>query len=128
MRKEAGTITLKDHDLPATQGLVYAVRSELKADIRALKASMNSRFDEFETRFGQIDARFKQIDASFGQMNSRFEEVLSEVSRVGVLVEEQNSRNRVVLDGLSGLWHRQDRVEKRVDGFEDWFRSLGRSR
>ena len=70
-------------DLPATQGMLQMVRSELKAEIRELRSEMK---------------------AEFNRSDAKLEHVLSEVSRLGVLVEEQNSNNRVVLEGLTGLW------------------------
>ena len=39
--------------------------SELRLDIRDLRAEMNRRFD-------QVDARFAHFDAKFGQMDMRF--------------------------------------------------------
>ena len=72
-------------ELPATQGMLQLVRTELKADVSELRSEM-------KTGFSQVDARFSQMD-------SKFERVLSEVARVGVLVEEQNS----ILEGLTGL-------------------------
>lgn len=167
----------KTKDLPATQGMLQLVRTELKADIRGLESKMksgfkqvDSRFDQMEarfnkidsqfsqtdskfsqldskfsqidskfsqidskfsqidSRFNQVDSRFNQIDSRFDQMDSKFEQVLAEVSRIGVLVEEQNSRNNIVMEGLSGLWHRQQRVETRVDEIEKLVRSIAHSR
>ena len=126
-------------DVPATQGMLHLVRSELKADVRGLRSEMNSRFDQVDARFDQIDSRFSQMDSKFSQMeskfnskfnqmDSKFEQVLSAVARVGTLVEEQNSRNSVVLEGLTGLWQRQDRLETRMDKVESTVRSIARSR
>jgi tetrahydromethanopterin S-methyltransferase subunit G len=120
-------------DLPATQGMLHLVRTEIKAEMKAGFRQIDSRFDlinskfnENDSRFSQIDSRFNQIDSRFNQMDSKFEQVLSEVARVGLLVEEQNSRNRVVLEGLTGLWQRQERVEVRVDNVESLVRSITR--
>ena len=59
--------------------MLQLVRNELKADIRGLRSEQR---------------------AGFGQVDSRLEQVLSEVARVGILVEEQNSRNQIVFEGL----------------------------
>ena len=150
-------------ELPATQGMLQLVRTELKADIGELRSEMksglsqidarfsqvdakfndmeskfsqidsrfsqiDSRFNQIDSRFNQVDSRFKQVDSRFDQMDSKFERVLSEVARVGVLVEEQNSNNRVVLEGLTGLWQRQERVECRVDDVEKLVQSIARSK
>jgi hypothetical protein len=46
------------------------------------------------------------------------------MARVAFLVEEQNARNRVVMDALSAFIGRQDRLEERMDGVEQTVLSL----
>lgn len=94
----------EDH-LPTTRAEVRLIRTELKADIRSLKSEMEARFD---------------------QSDAKLEKVLAEVARTGVLVEEQNSNNRIVLEALTGLWQRQDRVEARTEEMERFLRTLSR--
>lgn len=94
----------KAKDVPATQGMLKLVRSELKAEMKA---------------------GFRQVDSKFAQMDSKFEQVLSEVARVGSLVEEQNSRNQIVLEGLTGLFQRQDRLEIQVNESNNLIQNLG---
>lgn len=45
------------------------------------------------------------------KMDSKFEKVSSEIHQLKILIEEQNARNIFV----TSLFHRQDRVEKRLD-------------
>jgi chromosome segregation ATPase len=123
----------RDADLPASQGMLYLVRTELKAEMRAGFKEVDARFKEVDARFNQVDARFNQIDARFDQMDARFDrleaqmsQMISEVSRIAVNVEEQNARNRVVMDGLANLWQRQDRVESRVGEVEKTVQSIAR--
>ncbi len=108
-------------DLPASQGMLQLVRTELKADIRSLSSEMKAGFS-------QMDARFKQVDSKFNQVQSQLDHVLSDVARIGFLVEEQNANNRVVLEGLTGLWQRQERVETRVDDVEKFVRWIAQTR
>jgi hypothetical protein len=68
------------------------------------------------------------MDAKFETVLAAVHHVAAEVARVGVLVEEQNSRNQIVLEGLTGLAQRQDRVELRVTDVENLVRSISRSR
>ncbi len=125
--------TPKDRDLPATQGMLQLVRTELKSEMRAgfkkvdaRFAQMEGRFAQMEGRFAQIDERFARIDEQFALVHSGMAELTAQVSRIALAVEEQNSRNKIVMDALSGLWTRQDRVEQRMDGFEKWLLSLPR--
>ena len=39
----------------------------------------------------------------------------AQIYELRALIEEQNARNAIVYDGLTNLFARQDRVEKRVD-------------
>jgi hypothetical protein len=107
-KKTAGSaprISSKRANLPATQGMLQAVRTELKADIRGLRSEMK--------------AGFSQVDAKFNTMDSKIEQVLSAVARIGATVEEQNARNQVVMEGLTVLFHRQDRTEVRLGEVEN---------
>lgn len=115
-------------ELPATQGMLKLVRDELRAEMKAgfhriesrfneqesKFSTIDSRFNQIDSRFNQIDSRFSQIDARFEKIDARFEQVLSEIARLGVLIEEQNSRNKIVLEGLTGLWQRQEQFDLRL--------------
>ncbi|MEK6628726.1 MAG: hypothetical protein AABY53_08870, partial [Bdellovibrionota bacterium] len=81
-----------------------AVHKQIKASISSLEKKQ--------------DARFSQIDARFNQMDSKVDLVLSEIHRMAVLMEEQNSRNKFVLDGYDSIYQRQDRLEARFDAHE----------
>ena len=70
-------------DLPASVGLVKSVRDELRADTAGLEH----------------------------RINAKFQEILTVVHRTQVIVEEQRSENRIVLDGLKTVIDRQDRFE-----------------
>ncbi len=140
---------LKSKNLPATQAMLYLVRTELKSDISELRAENRSQFKHIDSRFNAIDARFSTIegnfssidarfstidskfnamearfstiDARFDKMDSKFEMLIGEIHKMGskiarieTLVEEQNSRNSIVLEGLSALFQRQERVEKHL--------------
>ena len=85
---------LKSADLPVTQGMLTAVHKQIKASINSSE---------------------KKLESKINQVESKVELVLSEMHRMAVLMEEQNSRNRYVLDGYDSLYQRQDRVELRLD-------------
>ena len=90
-------------DVPVTQGMLRLVRSELKSDIHGLKS---------------------EIKSGFHKADSKVEQVLAEVARVGSLVEEQNSRNQIVLEGLTNLFHRQDFDNRRIGEIENIVQGL----
>jgi len=141
---------LHSRELPATQGMLHLVRSEVKADVRGLRSEMksgfkqvDSRFEQMNARFAKIDARFSDIDARFAQIDARFlemesrlesmtatlEKMASQMSRMELMIEEQNTRNQVVLEGLTGVYQRQFMSEERLKEVEAAVFSLaGRTR
>ena len=104
---------------------------QLESKMNDKFAQVDSRFAQVDARFAQIDSRFDQVSVKFLQIESKLEQVLgsvhqmaSEISRMGILMEEQNSRNQIVLEGLTGLFQRQERVESRMDGVERVVQSI----
>lgn len=83
-------------NVPVTQKMLYGVRDELKSDMKAMEARLD----------GKIDSNFHSLSAQVHQLHSQ-------VHRIGILVEEQNAKNNIVLDGLTMLFERQERMEKR---------------
>ena len=113
---------LNSEHLPATQGMLNLHQKQFKADLKSFKKSMEARFNQIDARFSEIDSRFNQIDARFSKVDSRFNHleaqlstILSEVHRIAILMEEQNSRNKYVLDGYDQIYKRQERLEVNVD-------------
>lgn len=98
----------KSKDIPVTQEMLYEVRDELIH-------RMDSRFSGMDSRFASMDSRFASMDAKFANIDEKFEKVLSEIHRIGLLVEEQNSRNKYVLDGYEQIYRRQEFFEKSID-------------
>lgn len=73
---------------------------------------VDARFDRVDARFDEFDARFNKVDARFDDIDANFNELKSQMHQTRLLVEEQNARNRIVLDGLTSLFARQERLEK----------------
>ena len=111
-------------DLPASQGMLNLVRVELKSEMRAGFKEMDARFSQIDARFSQVDARFNTLESEIKKVQSSVYKIEADVARIGILMEEQNSRNQIVLEGLTGLFQRQDRLEKRVDDVETLVRSI----
>ena len=111
-----GTPT-RDKDVLVTAEMLYLVRDELKADVR----SSNKRIDSLDKKIDSLD---KKMDSKFDLMDSKFDTMTSQIHGLALKVEEQNAQNKVVLDALTGLFQRQDRVEEKVDGFEKFLMTL----
>ncbi|MBK8258126.1 MAG: hypothetical protein IPK82_36355 [Polyangiaceae bacterium] len=117
-------------DVPATCGMLWAVRDEVIARMESRFAQVDARFAQVDARFAQVDARFAQVDARFVQLErsltSQIQDVKADVARVIFLVEEQNARNKVVLYAMMSVLNRQDHCEKRLDAVEATVRDLAK--
>lgn len=102
---------LRSKDIPVSQEMLENTKGEIKSEITSLRLEMNSRFLE-------VDARFKQVDARFDKMDSKLEKIMSAVYRTNALVEEQNARNKVVLDGYDQIYRRQEEFDQRLKVLE----------
>ena len=91
--------------------MLALTRDEFNSRIKLLELKMDSKFALMDSRFSKIDSRFSNLESIASGM-------AAEVSRIAVLMEEQRSENRVVLEGYGLLKQRIDRVEKRVDVIE----------
>lgn len=106
---------MKAKDVPVTQKMLFGVRDELIERNNSLRDILTSKTSSLEGKFSSLDSKISSVES---RLSAAIHETKAEVYRLAVLVEEQNAQNRIVLDGLTGLFGRQDRVEKRVDDLE----------
>jgi len=118
---------VRSGNVPATKAMLDKLEGKLTHELASLRLEFKSRFKQVDAKFEQLDSRFTAIDARFEQLDSRFtaidarfdkmesqfEAVLAAVHRVGLLVEEQNARNKFVLDGYASLNDRIEKLERR---------------
>lgn len=88
--------------------------------------AMDARFESIDKRFDSIDKRFESMDKRFDAMDKRFdsidmkldsfiEEMRADRHQTRVLMETQEARNKIVLEGYEQLYFRQDRLEAKVE-------------
>lgn len=115
----------KSDDLPASRSMLKLVRNELKSDIKAVDRkvdALDAKVDAMDARFKAIDARFDAMDAKFDALETKFDtrfnhfsdRIDSRLSRMELLIEEQRSDNRIVLEAIVGMNQRLTRVEEIV--------------
>jgi len=128
LKKKKPLIT-RTKDLPVTLGDFLELRKLIEMESRASKkrfSSQEKRFESIDKRFESIDKRFESIDKRFESMDKRFDamdrkmeagfsDIKAGIQRMLVLMEEQNNRNKYVLDGHTALNDRMDRLESSVD-------------
>lgn len=116
-------------DAFVNQKMLYGIRDELKAHVDSKIHGVRSEFHDLRFELhnlraemqefrSEVEARFEKIDAKFEVINSKIENLTSAIHRMNLLAEEQNNRNKIVLDGLSHLFGRQDRLESQFIEFK----------
>ena len=98
----------KSGDIVVTKNMLDETRNELKSDIASLKLETKSGFQ-------MIDSRFQGVEARFDELKSEIKTLTATVHRSLALYEEQEARNKYVLDGHQVLTDRQERVEEKYD-------------
>ena len=104
-------------ELPVTRAMLHGVRDELRARIDGTNARIdgtNARIDETNARIDETNARLDALRA----------EVLAEIHRIGALVEDQEARNRVVVEAVQGHHARFERIEARIDETQGMIREI----
>lgn len=126
----------KEKDLPATRGMLWLVRTELKEEMNAGFHQVGSAIAKISVEIGRMSSEMSQMRSDMSQMRSELKsemsqlssEMKSELARQGVLIEEQRADNRIVLEALTGQAQRQDRLERRMDEVENTVRSIAKVR
>ena len=103
-------------DVPATVGLVLAVRDELLVETKSIRHGLdelNHKIDSVDVKLtGKIDSLGYDMSAMESRLEGKILALDSRLHGMSILMEEQRSENRVVLDGIKTMIERQDRVEE----------------
>lgn len=92
-KMESGFYQLKSEMKAELRQEIGGVRSELKREIGGLKGEINA-----------IKSDIGGIKSDISGIKSELSGVKSELHRVALLVEEQNARNKYVMDGYAQLY------------------------
>jgi chromosome segregation ATPase len=126
-------------EVPVTYAMLREVRTELleridqaKAELRSDMQRMEARLDakidaqgiSLRSEMAELRAEVKEVKADLTALRGEVHGMRAELARVASMVEEQNARNRIVLDGLMAYIDRQNRLEKRMDDVEETVRKL----
>ena len=75
VKKKTKTQKSKSSNLPATRGMLQAVRKELKHEMREGFRAIDAKFHSVDARFNTIESKFKTIDARFNTIESKFKTI-----------------------------------------------------
>jgi len=97
----------KSNEMPATQGMLYEVRDELKSEVTSVRLEMKYGFSELASKIESLTSKIEGHDAKFEEQNAKIHRMLT-------LYEEQENRNKYVLDGYASINSRLEKLEKSV--------------
>jgi hypothetical protein len=81
---------VRSGDVPATSGMLYEMESRLDFKIETLRTELRAESSSLRS----------EMKAAMSKLNTSLR---AEIHRIGLLVEEQNARNKFVLDGYAQL-------------------------
>ena len=101
-----------DHSDHSRNSKIDGVEQSLGSLIDKVEQGLNSKIDYVEQSLGsKIDQVIFEMRAGFGRMSA-------EIHQGKAIVEEQENRNKFVLDGYVGLHAKQEELETRVIALE----------
>ena len=103
---------------------IDAVHSELGARIDAVRNELGARIDALTVRVDRIDANVQELRVSVSRLEAAVEKLHAVTMRGLALNEQQDARNAIVLEAVTGMIDRQNRIEKRQDEQEELLRLL----
>jgi hypothetical protein len=100
-KKKSVTYPRVAGDAVVSQKMLYSVRDEMISHAE-------KKFQETEVRFHEVKAEIHEVKAIVARLEKSYH-------NMALLLEEQNNRNKIVLDGLSHLFERQERIENKLN-------------
>lgn len=105
---DGGLISVRGEMVSMQTGLraeISAVHSELKSEISAVRSDLKSEISAVRSELkSEISALRSELISEIADLRVDFSGFKSELHRVALLVEEQNARNKFVLDGYAQLY------------------------
>lgn len=101
---EKKLIPKKSREMPVTKRYLDLVKQELKSETSSLRLEMK--------------AGFQRGDARFTEQDSKFEAIQTQLTKMMILLEDQNDNNRAVLDAHTIVYDKFVTTENRLDKIE----------
>ena len=126
----------KSKDVPVTQSMLNEFKEELremfksfakeiKSEIHGLRSEVHGLKSEVHSLRSEIHglkSEDQSIRSQVVKIESNTHSLKAEVHRLGLLIEEQNARNIIVLDGYQQIYHSQQELMGRMSGLEkEWY-------
>ena len=99
--------------LQGVKSEIHGLRSEfhdMKSEIHAIKSEIH----EVKSEVQGLKSEIHGVKSEVHGLKSEIHGVKSELHRVALLVEEQNARNKYVMDGYAQLYEMVEKIAKRA--------------
>nr|MBY0384405.1 hypothetical protein [bacterium] len=106
----------KDRELPVTKRLLDLKIQEFKGDITSLRLEMKADFTKVD---GKIESLRSQMNVGFQEQDAKFEALDTKITKMMVLLEDQNDRNRATLDANTHVYEKIVENDSRVEKLEE---------
>ncbi len=107
---------------------IQGVKTDLEAQIQGLKTHLEAQIQGVKADVAALRIEVGHVKADILEIKADIAGMRADMSRMLVLMEEQNARNKVVFDALGAIIERQDRTERRLDAVEETVRALASTR
>lgn len=93
---------MRSDAVPVTQAMLYEVRDELKSHLM----SNDKKFEGIDKKFEYLEAK---LDTGFLMITSELHKMQAQIHKSHLLFEEQNARNKFVMDQYELVNIRQEK-------------------
>ncbi len=113
MKRKAKTLNkpVRSSEVPATAGMLYEMEDRLnhkldaglfglKSDTNSVKSDMHS----VKSDISSLKSDIHSVRSDISSLKSDIHSVKFEIHRLALLMEEQNARNKYVLDGYTQIY------------------------
>lgn len=108
----------RDAELFVTKRLLDLTKSELNSNIASLRMEMKAGFSKMDARFTEVDSEFAAIRSELSEVKSTLASLDAKFDKMLVIVEEQNVRNKVVLDSYGLVYDKLNNHDERLKKVE----------
>jgi len=95
---------VRSHEVPATAAMLFEMEDRLSHKIESEISGVRSEINGVKSEVHGLKAEISGIRSEVHGLKSEISGVKSELHRVALLVEEQNARNKYVMDGYAQLY------------------------
>ena len=95
---------LRSPDVPATGAMLFEMEERLNHKMDSGFQKIRSEFSGLRSEFSGLKSEFSILKSEIHGVKSEIHGMKSELHRVALLVEEQNARNKYVMDGYTQLY------------------------